>query len=126
MATAVGDASAEARYEYRGLRRFVNFGNEVGVGSQSTDLGSMELAMEVTAELACSQAKRRNQYLQELVCTASEALDRATQCSWRSKVEVEVDEQEVCHSKGKQASLEVMSCPCNRTYLVVRNSGTVN
>lgn len=94
MAIAVGDAFSEARYEDRGLRGFVKLGDEVGVGSQSADRGSMELAMEeVTAERACSQAKRRNLYLQGLVYEASEALDRVTQCSCRSNVEV--DEQEV-------------------------------
>ena len=95
MATAVGDASSEARDEYRGLRGFVNVSDEVDVGSQSADRGSMELAMEVvTAERACSQANRRNRYLRGLVCEVSEALDRVPQCSWRSNVEV--DEQEVC------------------------------
>jgi hypothetical protein len=77
VATAVDDASSEARYEDRGLRGFVNSGDE-----ESADRGSMELAMEVvTAERACSQAKRRNRYLQGLVCEASEALDRVLQCS---------------------------------------------
>ena len=95
MATAVGDAFSEARCEDRDLRGFVNLGDEVGVGSQSADRGSMELAMEVvTAERACSQAKRRDLYLQGLVCEASEVLDRVPQYSWRFNVEV--DEQEVC------------------------------
>ncbi len=62
MATAVGDAFSEARYEDRGLQGFANLGDEVGVGSQSADRGSMELAMEVmTAERGCSQAKARGQ-----------------------------------------------------------------
>jgi hypothetical protein len=62
-ATAVGDASSEACYEGRGLRGLVNVGDEVG--SPSAERGSMELAMEVmTAERACSQAKRRNRDLQ--------------------------------------------------------------
>lgn len=95
MATAVGDAFSEARCGDRGLRDLVNLGDEVGVGPQSADRGSMELGMEVvTAERACSQAKRRNLYLQGLVYEASEVLDRVPQCSWRSNVEV--DEQEVC------------------------------
>lgn len=82
MATAVGDAFSEARYEDRGLQGFANLGDEVGVGSQSADRGSMELAMEVmTAECGCSQAKGRNLYLEGLVCEASEALDRVPQCS---------------------------------------------
>lgn len=73
----------------------MNFGDEVGVSSQSTDRGSVELAIEVvTAERACSQAKHRNRYLQELVCKASEALDRVSQFSWRSNAEV--NKQEVC------------------------------
>lgn len=68
----------------------MNLGDEVGVGSQSADRGPMELAMEVvTAERACSQAKRRNRYLQGLVYEAFEALDRVPRCSWRSNVEVE-------------------------------------
>ena len=60
MATVMGDVSSEARYEYRGLRGFVNLGDEVGMCSH--DRGSMELAMEVmTAERGCSQAKARGQ-----------------------------------------------------------------
>lgn len=93
MATAVGNAFSKARYEDRGLRGFVSLGDVVGVGSQSADRGSMGLVMEVvTAERACSQAKRRNLYLQGLVYKAFEGLDRVPLCSWRSKVEV--DEQE--------------------------------
>lgn len=66
LATAVGDASSEARYEYRGLRGFVNLGDEVGVGYQSAERVLMELAMEVvTTERACLQAKRRKRGLVE-------------------------------------------------------------
>lgn len=91
MATAIDDAPSEARYEYRGFRGFVNLGDEVGVGSH--DSGSMELEMEVvTAERACSQAKHRNHYLQRLVCETSEALDRVSQCSRYSNVEVDAQE----------------------------------
>jgi hypothetical protein len=77
VATAVGDASSKARYEYRGLQDFVSLGDEMGVGSQNANRGLMELAMEVMiAERACSQAKCWNRYLQGLVYEASEALDR--------------------------------------------------
>ena len=86
MATAVDDASSEARYEDQGLRGFVKLSDEVDVGSQSADRGSMELAMEVlTAERTYSRAKRRDRYLKGLVCEASEALERIPQRSWRSK-----------------------------------------
>lgn len=64
------------------LDDFVNLGDEMDVSCQSAERGSMELAMEVkTAERACSQAKRRNIYLQELVYEASEDLDGVSQCS---------------------------------------------
>ena len=72
MAIALGDAFSEARCEDRGLRGFVNLGDEMGVRCQSAERGSMELAME---------AKRRNLHLQGLVCEASEALDGVFQCS---------------------------------------------
>lgn len=117
MVTAVGDASSEAHYEYRGLRCFVNLGNEVGVGSQSADHGSMELATEVTAERACSQVNRRSRYLQELACKAFEALDRAPQCPLRSSVEVDEQvrrrkEMALSASRGRVAAprLKIVSC----------------
>lgn len=81
----------------------MKWGDEVGVGFQSADRGSVELAMEgVTAGRACSQAKRRRRYLQGLVCEASEAWDRVPQCSSRLNVEVEVDGQEVWKVWGRE------------------------
>lgn len=120
MATVMGDVSSEARYEYRGLRGFVNLGDEVGMCSH--DRGSMELAMEVvTAERACLQAKHRNRYLQGLVCEASEALDRVPQCSWCSNVEV--DEQEVCKVCGREVRAASDSWPPSGREWRLRDSG---
>ena len=101
MASVVGDASWEVRYEDLDLHSFVNSGDGVDVGSQSADRGSMESAMEVvTAKRACSQAKRRNLHLQGLVYEASEALDRVAQCSWQSNMEV--DEQKYVKYKEER------------------------
>ena len=79
LTIAIANASSEARYENQSLRGTVNSDDEVDVGSRSADRGSMELAIEV--ERAYSQAKRRNLYLQGLVCEACEALDRVPQRS---------------------------------------------
>ena len=82
MATAFGDAFSGARYKDRGLLSSVQLGNEVIVGSQSADLGYMELAMElVTAERVCSLANRRNLDLQGLLHEGSEASDSVSWCS---------------------------------------------
>ena len=51
------------RYEYRGLRKFVNFGDDISLGLENADYKSMKLAMEVvTAEHVYLRANRRYQY----------------------------------------------------------------